>query len=185
MLSINRTPPFRLGTESPDLVSTEFIDRKDRAREDQVESHRTLYETQKHFEANPKSLDPSISDTNLGILNFKSTIEGTTPSLFKGRNVASWNKKNTHHTSENFDASVHNQMKIHSSSLHQPSSYVQQSMSQESTNNIIPSLYQSQHNEFTQNEMPSVLNDYTIQSTSESSTRNSQSYSATNPHMYL
>ena len=183
MISINRTTPFRLGTESPDLVSTESIDRN-RTREDQVESHR-LFEMQKYFEANPKSLDPCISDTNLGILNFKSTIEGTTPSLFKGRNVASWNKKNTHHTAENFDASVHNQMKIHSSSLHQPSSYVQQSMSQESTNNIIPSLYQSQHNEFTQNEMPSVLNDYTIQSTSESSTRNSQSYSATNPHMYL
>ena len=129
------------------------------------------------------------SNSSLGILNFKSSIEGTTSSIFKGRNVTNWNKKNTHHPVEHFDATIHNQMKIHSSSLHQ-TPYVHQTMSQESahqstTHNLIPSLYQSQHNEFTQNEMPSVLNDYTIQSTSESSTRNSQSYSATNPHMYL
>ena len=184
--SIFRTTPFRLGTESPDLVSAEFIDRN-RTGVHQNESHQISSEAQNHFETDTKGSNSCMSDTSLGILNFKTSIEGTTPSIFKGRNVANWNKKNAHHITENYDTSMHNQIKINSSSLHQPP-FVQQSMPQEthhSSNILIPSLYQSQHNEFTQNDTPSVLNHYSTQSTSDSNTRTSQSYSTSNSHMYL
>ena len=183
---IYRSTPFRLGTESPDLVSMEFKE-GNRTREDLDESHRTA-EDRKLLGANTLSSSSCISDTSMGILNFKTSIEGTTPSIFKGRNVVNWSKKNTtHQPTENFDASIHNQMKIHSL-LHQPPTYNQQSMSQEthqSSTNLIPPYYHSHHNEFNQNDIPSVSSNYTIQSTSDSSTRTSQTYSTTNPHMYL
>ena len=175
-----RSAPFRLGSESPDLVSIEVKD-SHRSREYKDNTGKT--EPEQRLVTNREPSGTCLSDTNLGILSFKSSVETTTPSFLKG-GIVNWNK-NIHQHPENLDSMRHNPAKTPSSSMHQYNGQEISCEQRQSSTDLIPPFYHSQHNEFIQSDMPSILTNHTIQSTSNPNTRCSQNYSTSNPHMYL
>ena len=180
----NSHAPFRLGSESPDVVSMEF--KEGILRSDQ-KSDSERANIGLSLNTNRASSSTCLSDTNLGILSFKSSVETTAPSFMKG--IGTWNRNN-HPLPESSDDRRQNSLKPTSVSIHQQQYNLPQISAtlHHSHTDIIPPFYHpQQHNEFIQSDMQSLSTNPTVQNASSlsPSTRDSQNYSTSNPHMYL
>ena len=175
-----RSTPFRLGSESPDLVS---VDLKDGNGRREMKEDGGMKDPGRGISTNRADSNSCFSDTTLGIMSFKSSVELTTPSFFKD-GVENWSRNA--YTSDTPNEIRHNLMKPTSSSpMHrQRQNPISEQLHQSSTDLISPAFH-SQHNEFIQCDLLDLSNDPAAHNSSTQGMRNSRNCSNSNPHLYL
>ena len=175
-----RSTPFRLGSESPDLVS---MDLKDGNGRREIKEDSGMKDPGRGISTNRADSNSCLSDTTLGIINFKSSVELTTPSFFKD-GVENWSRNA--YTSDTPNEIRHNLMKPTSSSpMHrQRQNPISEQLHQSSTDLISPAFH-SQHNEFIQCDLLDLSNDPAAHNSSTQGMRSSRNCSNSNPHLYL
>ena len=183
IFSFSKSTPFRLGSESPDLVSIDFKDKLNCPQNNHLDVKQIDCGLKQRMSSNS-----CLSDTNLAEANLISPSDTiiTNPLLTKG--IGYWRRDFRPSSSEALDEIHQNKMKINLPPIRQQNQNTTQPSEdthQSQIDLMLPCYESKQHNEFILNDMQNLLTNQTIERSTNSGAKKSQTYSVGNSHMYL